>query len=50
MNQLHDLMLHDEDSSYTLTAGPDYMYPNQNTPGVKKVATKNLKKAMLKKM
>ena len=25
------------------------MYPNQNTPGVKKVAAKNLKKAMLKK-
>ena len=24
--------------------------PNQNTPGVKKVAAKNLKKAMLKKM
>ena len=23
-------------------------YPNQNTPGVKKVAAKNLKKAMLK--
>ena len=26
------------------------LYPNQNTPGVKKVAAENQKKAMLKKM
>ena len=27
-----------------------YINPNQNTPGIKKVAAKHLKKAMLKKM
>ena len=38
----------------SITCQQNYLFivrnPNQNTPGVKKVAAKNLKKAMLKKM